>query len=285
MPSELVDLGENVVDEAKALFVSLAERKQTLSPIDRDALVCILGEYKIQIPSWLPQTIPVRENVAIIFGTLFKACDSSDVVAHARPFMTSATDVLRFIAVLSGTDGSLLRETVFKTVEQLEPRGRFWGCIAELLGANPPVPGRMTATIPLRVSRFKTAKLSRRLRRALLAVLEGLDPDRLIEDMLRHQSYWVWVGEFLHLTSTRQGFRTSHARSRSCARSPRTEHRLPLFGAGMRGANRRSGNGTPTRCFHFSRNGTGNYAALITRFACRATMRRGAGWLRPSLAS
>lgn len=203
IPSEkvvfkLVDVGENELDEAKALFVSLCERKQALSPVDRDALVSILNEYKVQVLSWLPQVIPVRENVAIVFGTLFKACSPSDVLPHAKRFMTTATDVLRFIAVLSGTDGSLLRETVFKTVEQLEAPSRFWGRIAELLGANPPGPRRKTATIPLRVSRFKTAKLSRPLRRALLGVLEGLDPDRLVEDMLRQQSYWVWVGEFLH---------------------------------------------------------------------------------------
>jgi hypothetical protein len=195
---KLVDLGENVLDEAKALFASLCERKQALSPVDRDALVNILDEYKVQVLSWLPHAIPVRENVAIVFGTLFKACNPSDVLPHAKRLMTTATDVLRFIAVLSGTDGSLLGETVFKTVEQLEAPSRFWGRIAELLGANPPGSRRKTATIPLRVSRFKTAKLSRPLRRALLGVLEGLGPDRLVEDMLRHQSYWVWVGEFLH---------------------------------------------------------------------------------------
>jgi hypothetical protein len=203
VPSEnvvfkLVDLGENVVDEAKTFFVSLGERKQALSPIDRDALVSVLNEYKVQVLSWLPKTIPVRENVAIIFGTLFKACDPSEVLPYARRFMTTATDVLRFIAVLSETDGSLLRETVFKTVERLEPRGGFWGRIAERVGADPPGPARRATMIPRRVSRFKTAKLSRSLRRALLGVLEGLDPDRLVEDMLRHRSYWVWVGEFLH---------------------------------------------------------------------------------------
>ncbi len=203
VPSEnvvfrLIDLGENELDEARAFFVSLGERKQALSPADRDGLVSILEEYKVQVLSWLPQTIPVRQNVAIVFGTLFKACDPSDVLPHARRFMTTATDVLRFIAVLSGTDGSLLRETVFKTVGQLEARSGFWGRIAELFDAAPPQPRRKTTTIPLRVSRFKTAKLSRPLRRALLGVLEGLDPDRLVEDMLRHRSYWVWVGEFLH---------------------------------------------------------------------------------------
>ena len=195
---KLIDLGENVHDAAKSLFVTLCERTQALSPVDRDALVTILDEYGVQVLAWLPRTIPVRENVAIVFGTLFAACSPSDVLPHAKRFMTTATDVLRFIAVLSGTDGSLLRETVFKTVEQHDATGRFWGHIAELFGANLPQPSRRTVTIALRVSRFKTAKLSRPLRRALLGVLEGLDPDRLVEDMLRHRSYWVWAGEFLH---------------------------------------------------------------------------------------
>jgi hypothetical protein len=47
-------------------------------------------------------------------------------------------------------------------------------------------------------ARFDVARMSRALRRGLLAILEGLDPDSLVEDMLRHRSYWVWVGEFLH---------------------------------------------------------------------------------------
>ncbi len=194
---KLLDLGENIIDEAKALFVGLCERKQALSPVDRDALVTILGEHEVQVLSWLP-TIPVRENVAIVFGTLFKACDSRDVLPHAKRYMTTATDVLRFIAVLSGTDGSLLRETIFKSVERMEGPSRFWGHIAERLGAAAPGPGQKTVTIPLRLSRFKIAKLPRSLRRALLDLLDGMNPDRLVEDMLRHRSYWVWVGEFLH---------------------------------------------------------------------------------------
>jgi hypothetical protein len=203
VPSEkvifkLLDLGGNVVDEAKSLFVSLCERKQALSPSDREALVVILREHKSAVLSWLPATIPVRENVAIVFGTLFQNCDPAEVLPYARKYMRTATDVLRFIAVLSGTDGSLLRETTFKSVERTEEPSRFWGRIAELLGATPPGPTRRALLVPLRICRFKTARLSRSLRRALLGLLEGMDADRLAEDMLRHRSYWVWVGEFLH---------------------------------------------------------------------------------------
>jgi hypothetical protein len=40
--------------------------------------------------------------------------------------------------------------------------------------------------------------MSRSLRRTLLELLDGMNPERLVEDLLRHQSYWVWVGELLH---------------------------------------------------------------------------------------
>ena len=172
-----LDLGEDPTTEARALFASLGNRKQALSPDDRDALLTILREHGARVLGWLPAAIPVRENVALVFGTLFQSCDPGEVLPHAQRFMTTATDVLRFVAVLSGTDGSLQPETVFRRVEATLER---------------PI------TAPVHVRRFKTAKLPRPLRRALLAILEGMDPDRLVEDMLRHRSTWVWVGEFLH---------------------------------------------------------------------------------------
>jgi hypothetical protein len=46
--------------------------------------------------------------------------------------------------------------------------------------------------------RFAVAKLRRPVRRALLTLLAGFNADALVEDMLRHQSLWVWVGQFLH---------------------------------------------------------------------------------------
>lgn len=195
---KLLDLGEDEEREVRKLFVRLCERKQALSPDDRQSLTVVLHSYKSRVLQWLPTTIPVRENVAIVFGILFQECRAEDVLPIARRYMTTATDVLRFIAVLSGTDGSLLRETVFKTVERTEAPSRFWTQIARLIGASPPGPARKEFTIPLRVCRFKVAKMPRSLRRSLLGLLEGMDRQRLIEDMLRHRSYWVWAGEFLH---------------------------------------------------------------------------------------
>lgn len=195
---QLMDLGEDVAAEARALFASLCARTQPLAPSDRDALLSILAEYGAKVLPWLPSAIPVRENVAVIFGTLFGACDAAEVLPHAKRFMSTATDVLRFIAVLSGTDGSLLPETVFKKIDHYAEPEPWWGRLAELVGVRARAAQLRAISVPVQVSRFRVARLPRALRRALLAVLDALDPDRLVEDMLRHRSYWVWVGEFLH---------------------------------------------------------------------------------------
>jgi len=198
---KLLDLGADLATEASALFTSLCQRKQALSPMDRNTLEVLVNEFKTNVLSWLPAAIPVRENVATVFGTLLRTGDPAIVLEHARKYITTATDVLRLIAVLSGTDGSLIRETVLKTIEKTESQSRFWGNIAKIIGAPqlPFGPARTTTVVvPIRVNRFKMAKLPRALRRSLLAILEEMDEQQLIEDMLRHQSYWVWAGEFLH---------------------------------------------------------------------------------------
>ena len=64
-----------------------------------------------RVLAWLPPAIPVRENVAIVFGTLLRGGDAAAVLARARRYLGTATDVLRLIAVLSGTDGGLIAGT------------------------------------------------------------------------------------------------------------------------------------------------------------------------------
>jgi hypothetical protein len=195
---KLLDLGGDETDETRALFTSLCLRTQALSPADRDALVALVAERKRDVLAWLPPEIPVRENVAVVFGTLFRTFQTVDVLPHARRFFKSATDVLRFVAVLSGTDGSLMRETVMRPLTTVEPPAPLWRRIARYLGVAEPSAVARTVYVRARLNRFKVAKLPRMLRRALLAVLEGFERDRLVEDMRRHRSYWVWVGEFLH---------------------------------------------------------------------------------------
>jgi hypothetical protein len=194
---ELLDLGDNLDEAGKALFVALCERKQALSEDDRSALGTIVREYGQRVLAWLPRSLPLRENVAVVFGTLARKFEPKAAFEAGRSFMTTATDILRFIAVLSGTDGSLQTETRLHQVSRLEPPNHFWSAVAKLVGKTA-APTAHIVTVRQQVSRFKVARLSRSLRRAMLATLEAFDADQLVEDMLRHQSYWVWLGEFLH---------------------------------------------------------------------------------------
>lgn len=193
-----LDLGESEVDETRALFASLCARKQALSPDDRDALLDVINEYRERVLDWLPDEIPLRENIALLFGTLAKSCAPAAVLPHAQRHMRTATDVLRFIAVLSGANAALASETFFMKVEERDPNGPFWSVISKFLTGRQWIASHHTVHVPMRVHRFKVAKMSRPLRRMLLALLESFPVERLIEDMLRHRAYWIWVGEFLH---------------------------------------------------------------------------------------
>lgn len=208
---KLLDLGEGIDAAAQTLFRSLLGRVQALSPVDRTDLALLVAEYRDRVVPWLPDAIPVRENVALVFGTLFRYCDPLGVLPLARAHVGTATDVLRLLAVYSGVEPSLQPNTMVKQVSREEPHRRWWGKIAAMLGAAAPTRS-VTVNVVVKNRRFKLGKLRRPLRRALLEILEGLHPDSLTEDMLRHRSYWVWVGEFLHPHEYAKRFpRVAHA--------------------------------------------------------------------------
>jgi Prokaryotic RING finger family 4 len=167
-----LDLGEDPEAQTRALFTAFCDRKQAMSPNDRHDLETIVLDLGATALGWLPEKIPVKENVALVFGTLFTVVDPAVVLPVAERYLETATDVLRFLAVLSGADASLL------------PKARYTKV------------GR--AYVHQMIHRFPMARLGRPLRRALLALMEGFGEEALTEDMLRHRSFWVWAGEFLH---------------------------------------------------------------------------------------
>jgi hypothetical protein len=174
---ELLDLGDHVDDAAAAAVRALCERPQPMSPADRDDLTTLVRDAGIRALAWLPPEIPVKENIAIVFGTLFRACPPDDVLPAARAHLRTATDVLRFVAVWSAADPSLQGDT--RLALEQAPDGQW-------------------RRRPRTTYRFRVSRIPRPVRRALLALLDGMGFARLAEDMLRHQSYWVWLGEFLH---------------------------------------------------------------------------------------
>jgi hypothetical protein len=177
----LIHLGEEETVEAQRLLHALCSRRQALSPADREALTTIVAAYGQAVLTWLPAEIPVKETIALIFGALLRSDDTAlPILAAARPYLATATDVLRLLAALSGADPSLQGQVIYREDER-EKQGR-----------------RVNVRVPRTIYRFEMARLRRPLRRDLLAILDGLDQERLVEDMLRHRSYWIWAGEFLH---------------------------------------------------------------------------------------
>ncbi len=196
---KLLDLGLDVDAAAKELLHSLCERKQAMSPVDKDDFIAIVREYGLAVLHWLPEVIPVRENIALLFGSLLKQCDPATVMAAAKSYISTATDVLRLIAAYSGADPALQGQTVYQQLAIADMQGvkkyRLWFESSHWLAW-----AKRNTHMPVArlIKRFKVARLSRPLRKTLLGFMESLRPDLLTEDMLRHRSYWVWMGEFLH---------------------------------------------------------------------------------------
>lgn len=226
---KLLLTGDDLVEEARTMFGALCARTQALSPDDRADLTTILDEFGATVLGWVPDTIPLRENIARVFGVLFDACDPSEVLEVARKHMTTATDVLRFIAAYSGADPALQPVTKVAYIDAEVAPPALVKRIARLFGAD--APSRfLKYPHQVKVHRFEVARMRRSLRRALLGVLESLDPNLLIEDMLRHQSYWVWVGQFLHpheyasrFPNTARAFQIVRKKAPDGTPAPRTE--------------------------------------------------------------
>ncbi|MFI5905016.1 MXAN_6230/SCO0854 family RING domain-containing protein [Streptomyces cyaneofuscatus] len=154
-PVQPLTLGTDAAADAVTALGRLLARRTPLPPQDRDDVVELLAHTPAGL-GWLPEDIPVRETKALVLGTLLRDRRTRDAVRAVLPArLTTATDVLRLLAVWSGGGADLLDT----------PRHR---------------------------------SLPRGLRRELLAVLDGLDPSSLVEDVLRHPERWKRAAETLH---------------------------------------------------------------------------------------
>lgn len=203
---KVIDLCPDADAEALELLKQFCARKQALSPVDREDFQVLVRGCAQQVTAWLPAEIPVKESVALVFGALLQELGPADGLTLARPYIKTATDVLRLIAAYSGADPSLQCVVEFRPFKVSDPHGRFWGRIAQFLGVEDRRPGMRVVRLPIWIKRFKVARMGRPLRKALLGLLEQMHPDALTEDMLRHRSYWVWLGEFLHPHEYRKRF-------------------------------------------------------------------------------
>lgn len=174
-----LELGEDLDVEVRSLFEALCARRQALSPDDLSALTLIVAGRRDQVLRWLPESIPVRENVAAIFGMLARDLNPSEAFGAARPYLRTATDVLRVLAVMAGTDGSL------------QPRPKEEPPKLDPWAFRRPAPRRLVRRLP-------PVRLDRAARRTVLGLLDALPGALLAEDMMRHRSAWKGMAECLH---------------------------------------------------------------------------------------
>ncbi len=196
----LLDLGADLDAAARAAFLGFCARAQAMSPTDRDDFVALIGDLGAAVLPWIPERVPVKENLALLLGTLFQRLEVAQVMPIARRMLATATDILRFIAAISGADVSLQPTAVMSPAGAPATWSRWSQQVAKTLPGQvaPNARSNHPAYVPIKARRFRVARLRRPLRRALLELLDALPPDTLAEDMLRHRSLWTWVGELLH---------------------------------------------------------------------------------------
>ncbi|WP_309242776.1 MXAN_6230/SCO0854 family RING domain-containing protein [Streptomyces sp. KAI 90] len=115
-PLRLLRLGTDMTADATTAVDALLARRTPLSPQDRDDLLTLLPLTPAGRGD-LPQDIPVRETKALVLGALVRRAPSRPALRRLlAERLTTATDVLRLLAVLSGGDAGLVTPARFTNV-------------------------------------------------------------------------------------------------------------------------------------------------------------------------
>lgn len=98
-PLTLLDIGRDLEAAAHGDFDALVRRASPLGPQDRDDLITLVRHCGVER---VPDQIPVRETMALVFGTWLE-------FDLARPHLRTATDVLRVLVVALGGEADLVQ--------------------------------------------------------------------------------------------------------------------------------------------------------------------------------
>uniref|UniRef100_A0AAU2JMH3 RING-type domain-containing protein n=1 Tax=Streptomyces sp. NBC_00049 TaxID=2903617 RepID=A0AAU2JMH3_9ACTN len=107
-PLQLLVFGTDRAADCVAALGKLLARRTPLSPQDTEEARVLLAHAPAGL-DWLPETIAVRETKALVLGTLLRERRTRQTVRALLPErLTTATDVLRLLAVWSGGEANLL---------------------------------------------------------------------------------------------------------------------------------------------------------------------------------
>ncbi len=114
----ILTLGNN--EDLMEIFKNLVSSKTSLSQQDKDDVAYIIKNC-LNYASYLPDEIPLKENVAFV-GNLIISESPVDNVDAIQGYFKTATDVLRLITAMSDGDISLSENTKFRKLRRKERR-------------------------------------------------------------------------------------------------------------------------------------------------------------------
>lgn len=113
---KVIDLGNQ--DDFWKVFTRLAGSNGSLSESDKAIVQWFVDNQREGIPLFLPPTIPQKENLTFLVGSLLK----HEIPTYLIPYLKTATDVLRVAVVMSGGDVSLATPGKFRRFKRTERR-------------------------------------------------------------------------------------------------------------------------------------------------------------------
>ncbi len=173
-------LGVDAISAAVRLRDDLVARTSPLGSADLEDLGALIDATAEGADvSWLPPGVASRQTLAFVTGRALRlGGDQGDLSATARRWET-ATDVARAVWVMSGHSPDLVLPRDRDT-----RRDRLTWLSLDRADLMPSTP--------------RIAQIGRPIRRAVLARLNDLALERVIEDQARHATVWKRLGERLH---------------------------------------------------------------------------------------
>ncbi len=247
------DSGEDeLYSAAKAEFRMLCNAERPLSDAQNAFLSVCCRAYGASVCAWLPEKITLRQTIARVFGTLMRLTPPDVWCAYAQKHLSSATDVLRMIAILSGEKADLSKRFRRMSMPYALINAGVFGDPDRMMFIGGPKAAEAFRSDPKadRYARrkyatavFKPARMTRAERRCILALLSAYPEQALCEDMHRYRALWVRIGETLHPSEYASRYPKAHRAFMALRKKTPQGERVPgrlTFGAQIEDAVRRS---------------------------------------------
>jgi len=120
-PLKIIRLGDK--ESLYKIFTQLIGSKVPISETDQKDVATFIEDVKLDdLLEYIPSSITLKENIAILVGNLLKNYETSDHIVKAAliTFIKTATDLLRVLTALSEGDVSLASNVKFRNFKRSE---------------------------------------------------------------------------------------------------------------------------------------------------------------------